>query len=163
MSPSSTTLLMLGFKEVIVLSWNIWGASNNKVKRHLIDLIRKHSPRFLIIMETRVGFHKTKSFWDRAGYVSVHFVDARGQSGGIWILKQNGSNIVTVVHYFYMDTITIKLILGGSSWFLSNIYASPVYSHRLDLWRHLIDMRSTMDGPWMLIGDYNDIIHPSEQ
>lgn len=53
---------MLGSNEVIMLSWNIWGAYNSKAKRHLIDLIRKHSPTFLIIMGTRIGFHKTKSF-----------------------------------------------------------------------------------------------------
>ncbi|CAI8598684.1 unnamed protein product [Vicia faba] len=47
-------------------------------------------------METHIGFHKTKSFWHRTGYVSIHFMDVRGQSGGIWVLKQNGTNIVTV-------------------------------------------------------------------
>lgn len=88
---------MLDFKEVIVLSWNIQGASNNKAKRHMMDLIRKHSSTFLIIMKSHITFNKTKSLWDRDGYVSVHYVEACGQPRGILVLKHNGSNIVNVV------------------------------------------------------------------
>jgi hypothetical protein len=84
-----------------VLSWNVWGASNKKSKRHIMDVIRKHSPTFLIIMETHTSFQKNKQFWQRAGYVSVHYVDARGHSGGIWLLKQNGSNVAADVFEVY--------------------------------------------------------------
>jgi hypothetical protein len=31
------------------------------------------------------------------------------------------------------------------------------------LWNHIIDLRRDVDGPWLLVGDFNDIIHPSEQ
>jgi hypothetical protein len=62
-----------------------------------------------------------------------------------------------------MDTITIKLSLGNDSWFLTGVYASPVYTSRLDLWNHLIGLKRDVDGPWLLMGDFNDIIHPSEQ
>jgi hypothetical protein len=76
-----------------------------------MDLIRKYSPTFLIIMETHTSFMKTKQFWNRAGYVDV-FVDAHSHAGGIWILKQHGSNITTNVFEVYMDTITTQLSLG---------------------------------------------------
>jgi hypothetical protein len=76
-----------------------------------MDLIRKYSPTFLIIMETHTSFMKTKQFWNRAGYVDV-VVDAHGHAEGIWILKQHGSNITTNVFEVYMDTITTQLSLG---------------------------------------------------
>jgi hypothetical protein len=79
----SFPVLMIGFKEVKVLSWNVWGAANRKAQRHIMDVIRKHSPTFLIIMETHTNYEKTKNFWIRAGYASIHTVDARGHSGGI--------------------------------------------------------------------------------
>lgn len=74
---------MLGFKEVSLLSWNIWGAHNRKAKRHMTELIRKFKPTFLIIMETHVAFSKTRSFWNKVGYGLVDLVEAQGQSGGI--------------------------------------------------------------------------------
>lgn len=124
---------MIGFKDVSMLSWNIWGAANKNAKRHLMELIRKYSPTFLIIMETHTAFHNTKSFWDRAGYVVLSIVEARGQSGGIWFLKQNGSNIGATIHDVFMDTVTIKLTLGNKAWYCTGVYASPVYTTRMDL------------------------------
>lgn len=38
-----------------------------------------------------------------------------------------------------------------------------LYTSRLDLWLHLIDWRNAVDGSWMLIGDFNVIIHSSER
>ncbi|CAI8611818.1 unnamed protein product [Vicia faba] len=60
-----------GFKEVIVLSWNIPRASNNKANRYMLNFIRKYSLMLLTIKETHIDFHKTKSFWDIAGYTGV--------------------------------------------------------------------------------------------
>lgn len=79
--------MILGFKEVSWLSWNIWGALNNKAKRHLIEIIQKSSPTILIIMETHGAFDKTLLFWRKVGYSKVVVVEARGQFGGIWFLK----------------------------------------------------------------------------
>lgn len=75
------------------------------------------------------------------------------------MLKHNGSNILIVAHDVFMDII--KLSLGTYSWYVIGIYASPMYTSYLDLWLHLIDRRSVVDGPCMLIGDFN-IIYPSE-
>jgi hypothetical protein len=155
--------MMIGFKEVTVLSWNVWGAANRKSKRHIMDVIRKHSPTFLIIMETHTSFQKNKQFWQRAGYVSVHYVDARGHSGGIWLLKQNGSNVAADVFEVYKDTNTVRLSLGNACWFLTGIYASLVYTSRLDLWNHITELRRDVVEPWLLMGDFNEIIRPSEQ
>ncbi|PNX93586.1 ribonuclease H, partial [Trifolium pratense] len=155
--------LMLGFKDVSMLSWNIWGALNKTAQRHLMDLIRRHSPTFLIIMETHGAFEKTISFWNKAGYNKVAIVDARGQSGGLWILKHNSSTIITSVEDIFHDTVTLKVSVGNDSWLLTGMYASPIYTKRLELWQHLISLNANFVGPWMVIGDFNEIILPNEQ
>lgn len=90
-----------------------------------MDMIRKHSPMFLIVMETHIDFHKSKSFWNRVGYVNVQYMDACGQFGGIWVLKENGGYIVTTVHDVFMDTIIMRLSLGTSSWYVTVIFLIP--------------------------------------
>lgn len=90
-------------------------------------------------METHIGFHKPMSFLDRVGYVSIHYLEEHGQSEGIWVLRHNDSNIVIVVHGVFMDTITIKLTLGTSSWYIIGIYASLMYTFCFESWIHLID------------------------
>lgn len=62
-----------------------------------------------------------------------------------------------------MDTITFKLSLETSSWYITRIYASLVYTSRLDMWLYLIDWRNIVDGPWMLIEDFNYIIRVNKK
>lgn len=42
------------------------------------------------------------------------------------------------------------------------VYASPIPTNREALWSHLGNLRSSVLGPWMLIGDFNEILLPSE-
>jgi hypothetical protein len=104
---------MIGFKDISVLSWNIWGAQSLKAKRHMMDLIRKYNPTFLVIIETHVAFDKNLVFWTKAGYVKIQAVEAQGHSGGIWILKQSGSSIQADLVDIYSNTITLKLSSGN--------------------------------------------------
>jgi hypothetical protein len=114
-------------------------------------------------METHGAFEKTISFWNKVGYSKIAIAEARGQAGGLWILKQNGSNVITTVEDVYHDTITIKVAVGNDSWLLTGMYASPIYTKRLELLQHLISLNANVDGPWMIVGDFNEVILPSEQ
>jgi hypothetical protein len=154
---------MIGFKDVSMLSWNIWGALNKNAQRHLMEIIRRYSPTFLIIMETHGAFEKTISFWNKAGYSKIAIAEARGQAGGLWILQQTCSNVITTVEDNFHDTITIKVAVGNDYWFLTGMYASPIYTKRLELWQHLTSLNANFDGPWMIIGDFNEITLPSDQ
>lgn len=63
--------MMISFKYISMLSWNIWEANNKRARRYVMDLIRKFSPTFLVIMETHVVYAKLASFWERAGYKKI--------------------------------------------------------------------------------------------
>lgn len=79
------------------------------------------------------------------------------------MLQQDGSNVKTEIVDIYMDTITVKLSFGGDYWFLTGIYASPIYSQRQEQWHYLRTLQPDLNGLWFLVGDFNEIIHPSEQ
>lgn len=79
--------MMIGFQDVLVLSWNIWGAQNKNAKLHVVDLIRKYNPTFIAIIETHVSYEKTHSFWNRSGYTKVVVIEAQGHAGGLWLFK----------------------------------------------------------------------------
>ncbi|MCI06537.1 RNA-directed DNA polymerase (Reverse transcriptase), partial [Trifolium medium] len=90
-------------------------------------------------METHISFEKTNQFWQRVGYVNVHYVEARGHSGGIWLLKQHGSNIAADIFEVYKDTITVRLSLGNAKWFLTG---NRMVYRKLD--------RAFADVPWCM-------------
>lgn len=112
---------MLGFKDVSMLSSNIWEALNMTAKRHLMYLIWRYSPTLLIIMETHGAFGKMISLWNKAGYSKVVVVEVRGQSGGLWILQQNGSYLFASIEDILHDTITLKVSIGNENWLLTGM------------------------------------------
>ncbi|KAK2378521.1 hypothetical protein QL285_066416 [Trifolium repens] len=104
-----------------------------------------------------------KTFWDHQRYSKVAVVEAQGQAGGIWILQQEGNNLSVQVEDIYVNAITFSIAIGSNKWFCSGIYASPTPSLRNQCWDHLCDVHSRYEGPWVIIGDFNEIISPREQ
>lgn len=146
-----------------MISWNIWGAQSARAKRHMMDLIGKYNPTFLIIIETHVAFDKNLAFWTKDGYVKLQVVEAEGHSGGIWILKQSGSSIQVDLVDIYSNTITLKLSCGNLFWYLTGIYASPTYVARVPLWDYLYFLSQHLVGSWLMLGEIIEITTPSEQ
>ncbi|XP_057420165.1 uncharacterized protein LOC130714278 [Lotus japonicus] len=42
------------------------------------------------------------------------------------------------------------------------IYASPIPASRDGLWEHLAHLRNTISIPWLMIGDWNEVVQPGE-
>lgn len=62
-----------------------------------------------------------------------------------------------------LNAITIKLTYGNESWLCTGLYASPYHSVRPSIWNHLCDLSSSVSDPWLILGDFNEIISPLEQ
>jgi len=71
--------------------------------------------------------------------------------------------VVASIVNVHNDTITLHLSLGNDSWFLTGMYASPVYSTQVELWSHLTDLKDMIAGPWFIIRDFNEILLRNEQ
>jgi len=146
-----------------ILSWNIKGAHNNNAKRNLKDLIRKHQPTFMEVLETHVPFAKLSVFWSNMGYIPVHIIEANGHSGGTWLLQHSASNIISTVLYSNLYSITFSISRGNATTAFTCIYVSPNHTQRPNIWNYLMNIGQTIDVPWMLIGDFNETLLPSDQ
>lgn len=154
--------MMIEFQDLVVLSWNIRGAINLAGKRHVRELVRKHKLSIVILVETHCSFGSIERFWQGLGYEGTVISEAQGQSGGIWVLLERGSLYsVSVVDIFH-QAVTFSVQVGNRKWIGTAIYASPIPTTREALWNHLGNLRNLVTDPWMLIGDFNEILHPSE-
>lgn len=127
------------------------------------ELLNRFKPDLVFVYETHITFARTKNFWDREAYSLVAMEEAQGHSGGIWVMKSSGSVYAIIVRDTMHQAITINISRGQHTWACTAVYASPVYSLRCHLWDHLAMIRTTMGVPWALIGDFNDVLLPSEQ
>lgn len=48
-------------------------------------------------------------------------------------------------------------------WLLSTVYESPMATYRQHLWEYLLQLGNLVDIPWLMLGDFNQILHPSEK
>ncbi|MCI54980.1 RNA-directed DNA polymerase (Reverse transcriptase), partial [Trifolium medium] len=56
--------------------------------------------------------------------------------------------------------VSVVVSKGNDKWLCSGVYASPVYTARPALWEYLEDLSKDNVLPWLVIGDFNDILLP---
>lgn len=116
----------------------------------------------VILMETHCEFKRAEKIWNNLGYEPGTYSEAQGHSSEIWILVEKQRNFdVSAVDCFY-QVVTISIKQGSNIRWCSAVYASPIPFVRDLLWEYLCTLRTTIQGPWLLMGDYNEILLPSE-
>ena len=153
--------LLMELQDYKIIAWNIRGAMSAKGKRHVKELVRKFKLEVFIVLETHTQLNNVKSFWDNLRFSAIGMAEAMGHSGGIWVLANNNNFQVTVVDIFH-QCVSVKIGFGSTHWICSAIYASPTPVTREDLWDYLKNFGASIQHPWLLIGDFNEVLFSSE-
>ncbi|KAF1869450.1 hypothetical protein Lal_00022895, partial [Lupinus albus] len=123
------------FQDFSILAWNIRGVMNMNGRRHARDLVRKYRPSLIFLLETQYQFANSKDFWNSLGYRDCGIIEATSCAG------VNGPSRST------------RVILS---------LQFPSYMDRELLWDHLVSIRNLVTLPWLLLGDFIEILLPSE-
>ncbi|GLT87976.1 hypothetical protein SLE2022_060240 [Rubroshorea leprosula] len=133
-----------------------------------MDMKRLHSPSIMLIVETKIGGDQAKAKATSLGFPKFHIVDSDGLAGGLWLLWNDYEVLVDVVAtssqaIHAVVKVTNQPLLSSNSWFLSSIYGRPTFEIRTELWQELGSMSRVISSPWMIIGDFNDVVDQSEK
>lgn len=115
------------------------------------------------LQEPRISGSKGLDVIRRLGFQYHLIVEARGFSGGIWILWNRPDLSITSIQsheQFLHVKITDDVF---SPWFLTVIYASPRAAERNELWDNMLNLSYSISAEWLVIGDFNEIAAPSEK
>lgn len=154
-------MFMDQYKDFTVVSWNIHGALGRIAGWHVRDIVSLYHPSLFLIYETHGAFNTVEKLWPSLGYKLIFIQEARGHSRGIWVLSCKEDLVFSLIDSMF-QAITFSVSKGNFSWFISAVYASPIFSVRCDLWNYLTSLRSRVNGPWVLLGDLNEVINSSE-
>jgi exonuclease III len=147
-----------------VLLWNCRGAGNPNFRRNFADLMRSHQPTIVVLVETRISGQRAVEVSTALGFDRVIRSDAEGFSGGIWLLWDSGSVTLDVLHVNNQAIhATVQVHHSNPPWLFTAIYASPRFASRLLLWDHLKKFSTTHNLPWMIAGDFNEILTSNEK
>ena len=95
---------------------------------------------------------------------SVCRSEAVGFRGGIWLLWNSGEISLDVLMVIDQAIhASVQVSPSKPNWLLSAVYASPNLDTRLKFWDHLVKFASTHNTPWVVAGDFNDILSRHEK
>lgn len=131
----------------------------------LAELLEQR-PTVIALQETKlstVDTTKRNSFLP-ARLRSLEMRPSDGASGGI--LTAWAADTLTLASTITREfTLTTKFTLNadGSAFFVTNVYAPTLCSEKLAFLAEIADLASQIDGPWLLLGDYNLTREPSDK
>ena len=84
---------MATFVFMNIFVWNCNGASSKPFSRTLKDLMARHKPDILALVETRCSRDHANFVCNKAGFDHWTRVEALGFSKGIWLLWKDSVNV----------------------------------------------------------------------
>ncbi|CAH9086594.1 unnamed protein product [Cuscuta epithymum] len=146
-----------------LISWNCRGLGNAKTMQGFSDLTYSHRPDIFFLMETKLCSLRAKDVLYKHGYSNFAGADSAGSNGGLALGWNDDVNLqVTQVNNNYIDCL-IKLSESDPGWRLTCYYAFPDASRRREAWNVLRSLAEDNNLPWVIIGDFNDIMYDSEK
>ncbi|KAG8652544.1 hypothetical protein MANES_06G103266v8 [Manihot esculenta] len=99
---------------------------------------------------------------DLLAYDSFFSVDCLGRSGGLALLWRSVSSITLLSSSQHHIDIEV-FIEGVGNWRLTGYYGEADRNFRHLSWQRLRMLASHHEAPWVCLGDFNDILSPSEK
>ncbi|GKV17362.1 hypothetical protein SLEP1_g27876 [Rubroshorea leprosula] len=128
----------------------------------------QHNPGILVIMETKLAGERAKKAAEALRFPKKVIVDSDGFAGGIWLLWDDTKytiDILNVGPQAIHASVQVKSHPSFSNfhWFLSIVYGRPQFEIRSLLWENLKQFSQSINGPWVVIGDFNDVTAQNEK
>ncbi|KAL6134326.1 hypothetical protein ACLB2K_066558 [Fragaria x ananassa] len=148
-----------------ILAWNCRGLNNDRCIQALQTLIGQKKPSFIFLSETNVN---DKEYLNRLrfplGYRNCEAVFSVGQSGGVALFWEDGLDVRFLSKSRYHVDVEVHATDGsGITWRLTGFYGQPLASNRHLSWDLLQALSGDSSLPWIVVGDFNEILHEDEK
>ena len=96
------------------------------------------------------------------GLTNMVVRDCDGRSGGIAILWRKGVDVTLRNFSKYHIDVDVREE-DGKEWRFTRVYGEPQLEHKVKTWQTLRNLISTPVKPWLLAGDFNEILYAHEK
>ncbi|XP_054797540.1 uncharacterized protein LOC129302659 [Prosopis cineraria] len=125
--------------------------------------ISNYKLEIFVIVEPHISGIKVDEVIKSISFQYSHRVEAIGFSSGIWVFWSNKVNVKVIVNYIQFVHMKVCFLSKARSFFFSSIYGSPQAHFRKLLWSDLTGVAPTNTQLWLLVGDFNAIIHSDKR
>ncbi|XP_061370265.1 uncharacterized protein LOC133312983 [Gastrolobium bilobum] len=145
------------------LVWNCRGAVKKRLKGILSSFVTKNNIDLVVLLEPRVSGAKALKIIRVLGFSNYCIEEARGFSGGIWLLWNTPNFSVDLVNKSH-QLVHVRIKRNQNDHFIfTAIYASPNGDKRKLLWEELRSFAHQNAKPWLVAGDLNEITSANEK
>ncbi|XP_070010645.1 uncharacterized protein [Nicotiana sylvestris] len=154
-TPANPSFLMNRATSFVI--WNVRGANNANFCRNFREIIETHKPCMVTLLETRM--HDHAPLQHEFHLSKMIEIPAEGRYGGLVIMWMHNLVIVDELARVDQELHTmIKVLPNQKPWFFSALYASTTVNNRNIMWNNLEKLHETYVGPWLVGGDFNDVL-----
>lgn len=127
-------------------------------------LIKTHRPSFIFLFEVKChDVNVVCRLVRKLCFDDFEFVPSVGKSGGLLLAWKTNFNIKIVVASLYFVNYHVFDGVVPLPWQFTLVYGPPTYSMRRAFWDSLDEIGSSFNGPWMMIGDFNVVLHSADK
>lgn len=142
--------------------WNCRGLGNDPTVRRLKEINRLHLLDIIALSETKQQDSYIEDKGLEMGFSKFVTVPPNGLSGGLVVFWRDSVDISVCFSSFNLVDLFVKSNEGN--FYLSFVYGNPNPSLRNHLWERLERTYTARKGsPWMIMGDFNEILSNSEK
>ena len=146
-----------------LLSWNYRGLGNLRIVNALAEVVKKEEPKIVFLMETKSNRDWMVMVKDKCNFKHGLYVDNIGSKGGLAMLW--GEEVKLDIQTFSQSHIDCLVDSGAEYgwWHLTGFYCNLETSKRKESWDTMKHLGTTSSLPWLVIGDFNEIMSMSEK
>lgn len=146
-----------------ILVWSCRGTGARGTLRHIQEMIKRHKPPIVALLEPRVQNSSFASIFHSEIMTDMIAVETRGFAGGIWLMWNRHK--LTVEDLSSNDQILNILVHEKriSPCLVSIVYASSNALTRADLWKYITQLGEIVHIPWAIMGDFNQPLESVEK
>ena len=142
-----------------IIAWNCKGVLKPEFQNHVKELVQNHNSAMLIVKESRIGGDRTKEITNRLPFDEAIHTETIGYAGGLWLLWNLDRVVMTLLATTKQEIhVSIKVRPSDSQCLLTAIYTSLRFNERCVLWNNLINVASLHSSPWIIVGDFNEVL-----
>ena len=130
--------------------------------RALRIILERCKPDLVFLSETHLKKEEAESLKRKFHFDNVEVFESDGRAGRLLMMWKNCLNVTSSrVHSNYIDLRFDENSVSG--WRFTGFYGEPSGERKHLSWDYLCDLKQMCDLPWLIGGDFNEILFASEK
>jgi len=126
-------------------------------------MLRRYSPKLVFLSETKKSVAEMATIKNKLGDYDGISVDCRGRSGGLSMLWEKSAQVSLLSYSGHHIDVELNDVGTPGPWRFTGIYGWSETSLKAKTCDLLIDLSQHSNLPWLIGGDLNEILFPSEK